>query len=100
MKSILVVGDSAVIMELRFPLTTSGCENTEARGRVESFNIAEENRFDLILPYMGFKGNEDRFLKVEYSRYVSKPIDIEKFKIMPDSCVWADIRHYGEFNRF
>jgi len=50
MKNILVVEDSAIIMELiRFLLTTFGYESKEARDGFEALKIVKENRFDLIL---------------------------------------------------
>lgn len=119
MKSILVVEDSTVIMELiRFLLTTFGYESKEARDGFEALKIVKENRFDLILldiqlpglnglevlkeikslpeicrtPVIALtahamQGDEDRFLKAGCSGYISKPIDIGRFKSMLDSCV-------------
>jgi two-component system cell cycle response regulator DivK len=62
MKRILVVEDSAVIMELiRFLLTTFGYESKEARDGFEALKIAKENKFDLILldiQLPGFEGLE------------------------------------------
>lgn len=62
MKSILVVEDSTVIMELiRFLLTTFGYESKEARDGFEALKIVKENRFDLILldiQLPGFNGLE------------------------------------------
>ena len=116
MKSILVVEDSSVIMELiKFLLTTFGYESKEARDRFESLKIAKENRFDLILldiQLPGFdglevlkvikkapeiqkvpiialtahavQGDEDRFLKAGCSEYISKPIDIGRFRSVLD----------------
>lgn len=118
MKSILVVEDSPVIMELiRFLLTTFGYESREARDGFEALKIAKENRFDLILldiQLPGFdglevlkeikkipeiqktpvialtahamQGDEDRFLKAGCSGYISKPIDIGRFKSILDTC--------------
>lgn len=119
MKSILVVEDSAVIMELiRFFLTTSGYEIKRARDGFEALKIATENRFDLMLLDLlssGFDGiqilkeikkfpeigrnpvialmsctvqsDEGSFLKAGYSRYISKLIDIDRFKSILDLCM-------------
>lgn len=118
MKSILVVEDSPVIMELiRFLLTTFGYESKEAMDGFEALKIAKENNFDLILldiQLPGFdglevlkeirkipetrmipvialtahamQGDQDRFLKAGCSGYISKPIDIGRFKSILDSC--------------
>jgi two-component system cell cycle response regulator DivK len=118
MKSILVVEDSPVIMELiKFLLTTFGYESKEASDGFEALRIAKENRFDLILldiQLPGFdglevlkeikkipeiqrtpvialtahamQGDEDRFLKAGCSGYVSKPIDIGRFKSILEMC--------------
>jgi two-component system, cell cycle response regulator DivK len=118
MKSILVVEDSPVIMELiKFLLTTFGYESKEASDGFEALRIAKENRFDLILldiQLPGFdglevlkeikkipeiqrtpvialtahamQGDEDRFLKAGCSGYVSKPIDISRFKSILEMC--------------
>lgn len=119
MKSILVVEDNPVIMELiRFLLMTSGYQSKEARDGVEALKVAKENRFDLILldiQLPGFdglevlkeikkipeiqktpvvaltahamQGDKDRFLKAGCSGYISKPIDIGRFKSVLDSCM-------------
>ncbi|HOW13935.1 response regulator [Methanosarcina sp.] len=119
MKRILVVEDSAVIMELiRFLLTTFGYESKEAKDGFEALKIAKENKFDLILldiQLPGFdglevlkeikklpeirktpvialtahamQGDEERFLKAGCSGYISKPIDIGRFKSILDSCM-------------
>ncbi|WP_440948375.1 response regulator [Methanosarcina sp. T3] len=118
MKSILVVEDSPVIMELiRFLLTTLGYESREASDGFEALKIAKENRFDLILldiQLQGFdglevlkkikkipeihetpviaitdyvmQGDEERFLRAGCSGYISKPIDIGKFKSILCTC--------------
>ncbi|MCC4771445.1 response regulator [Methanosarcina sp. DH2] len=118
MKSILVVEDSPVIMELiKFLLTTFDYESKEASDGFEALRIAKENRFDLILldiQLPGFdglevlkeikkipeiqrtpvialtahtmQGDEDRFLKAGCSGYVSKPIDIGRFKSILEMC--------------
>ncbi|AAM05649.1 response regulator [Methanosarcina acetivorans] len=118
MKSILVVEDSPVILELiSFFLTSSGYESRETGDGFDALKIAEENRFDLILldkQLPGFdglevlkkikkifeirktsvialmahamQGDEDRFLKAGCNGYISKPIDIDRFKLILDTC--------------
>jgi len=78
-KSILVVEDSSVIMELiKFLLTTFGYESKEARDRFESLKIAKENRFDLILLDMQLPG----FNGFEVLKVIKKAPEIQKVPII------------------
>ncbi|KKH45463.1 response regulator [Methanosarcina sp. 1.H.A.2.2] len=112
MKSILIVEDNPLIMELvRTLLDSFGYESIEAEDGPIAINLVKKNRVNLILldiqlpgidgtevlkilkkdpdtreiPVIALtahamQGDEDRFLKEGCSGYVSKPIDIQRFK--------------------
>ncbi|MCQ1535375.1 response regulator [Methanosarcina sp. KYL-1] len=114
MKSILVVEDNSVIMELVKTLLVSfGYEFRGAEDGFEAIKLIEKSDFNLILldiqlpgldglevlkilkenpetrqiPVIALtahamRGDEEKFLKAGCSGYVSKPIDIQRFKFL------------------
>ncbi len=112
MKSILVVEDNPIIMELvRTLLVSFGYDPIEAVDGAMAIEISKKNSLNIILldiqlpgidgtevlkilkgdpvtreiPVIALtahamRGDEEKFLKAGFSGYVSKPIDIQKFK--------------------
>ncbi|MHC1757746.1 MAG: response regulator [Methanosarcina sp.] len=112
MKSILVVEDNPIIMELvRTLLVSFGYEPIEAVDGSMAIELSKKNKLNLVLldiqlpgidgtevlkilkedpvtqeiPVIALtahamRGDEEKFLKAGCSGYVSKPIDIQRFK--------------------
>ncbi|KKG18193.1 chemotaxis protein CheY [Methanosarcina sp. 2.H.T.1A.6] len=112
MKTILVVEDNPLIMELvRTLLVSFGYEPIEAVDGNMAIELSKKNKFDIILldiqlpgidgtevlkilkedpatceiPVIALtahamRGDEEKFLKAGCSGYVSKPIDIQRFR--------------------
>ncbi len=112
MKSILVVEDNPIIMELvRTLLVSFGYDPIEAVDGAMAIELSKKNSLNIILldiqlpgidgtevlkilkgdpvtreiPVIALtahamRGDEEKFLKAGFSGYVSKPIDIQKFK--------------------
>jgi len=112
MKSVLVVEDNPLIMELvRTLLVSFGYEPVEAVDGAMAIELSKKNNLNIILldiqlpgldgtevleilkkdpatreiPVIALtahamRGDEEKFLKAGFSGYISKPIDIHRFK--------------------
>lgn len=112
MKSVLVVEDNPLIMELvRTLLVSFGYEPVEAVDGAMAIELCKKNQLNIILldiqlpgidgtevleilkedpatreiPVIALtahamRGDEEKFLRAGFSGYISKPIDIQRFK--------------------
>lgn len=112
MKSVLVVEDNPLIMELvRTLLVSFGYEPVEAVDGAMAIELCKKNKLNIILldiqlpgidgtevleilkedpatreiPVIALtahamRGDEEKFLRAGFSGYISKPIDIQRFK--------------------
>lgn len=79
MKSMLVVEDSPVIMELiRFLLTTFGYESREARDGFETLKIAKKYGLDIILLDIQLPG----FERLEVLKEIKKIPEIRRMPVI------------------
>ncbi|WP_440948138.1 response regulator [Methanosarcina sp. T3] len=119
MKSVLVVEDNPLIMELvRTLLVSFGYEPLEAVDGSMAIELSKKNKLNIILldiqlpgidgtevlkflkedpatreiPVIALtahamRGDEEKFLRAGFSGYISKPIDIQRFKSVIEQLV-------------